>query len=135
LRISDWKSGRVYVEVPARVGSRLSFRWMHSLEKFPWNEHYDVNEGRKLVLDEISFPAFGAGVPENRGRVCRIENGLIRMEKIEEEFAELVWLNSHYATRCIFLDGALVTRGEDLPDHVRLRLTIEKGNGDGTYRK
>lgn len=123
------------MEVPARVGSRLSFRWMHSLEKFPWNEHYDVNEGRKLVLDEISFPAFGAGVPENRGRVCRIENGLIRMEKIEEEFAELVWLNSHYATRCIFLDGALVTRGEDLPDHVRLRLTIEKGNGDGTYRK
>jgi hypothetical protein len=132
LRVYDWKSGAIYLDAPVRTGGRLSFRWVHSLEKFPWSEYYNISADRTLVLDAISFPAFGAGVPADKGRVCRIESGLIHMEKINQKFSELVWLNSHTATREILLDGAEVVRGEDLPNHVRLRLVIEKGYGDGS---
>ena len=34
LRIHDWKTGRVYVEVPARVNSQLLFAWVHSRNNF-----------------------------------------------------------------------------------------------------
>ncbi|MDR1660053.1 MAG: DUF1850 domain-containing protein [Desulfovibrio sp.] len=132
LRVYDRQSGILYAETPARVNSRLFFGWIHSLEKIPWNEYYHVDEGYNLVLDSITFPAFGAGIPEDKGRVCYVRDGLIHMEEIGQTFTELVWLNSRTATRDILLDGRLVTRGSDLPHHARIRLRIEKGEANGT---
>jgi hypothetical protein len=132
LRIYDWKTGILYVEVPTHVNSRLFFGWIHSQEKIPWNEYYHIDATYALVLDAITFPAFGAGIPENKGRVCRVQDGLIHMEEIDQRFKELVWLNSHTATRDILLDGVYITRGEALPHHARLRLIIEKGDDHGS---
>ena len=126
LRIYDWKTGEVYVEAPAAPGSHLFFGWIHSLEKIPWNEYYHVDDSLNLVLDAITFPAFGAGIPENKGQICYVRDGLIHMEEINQLFPELVWLNSHTATQDIVLDGVLVARGSDLPQHTRVRLIIEK---------
>ncbi len=136
LRIHDWKTGRVYVEAPAKVNSRLLFAWVHSLEKIPWNEYYHVDERLNLILDEITFPAFGAGIPENKGRVTFVKDGLIHMKEIDQSFAELVWLNSHFSTRELVLDGTPITRGSELPEHTRLRLVIEKADkGEPKWRK
>ena len=126
LRVYDWKTGEIYASAPAKAGSVLFFGWIHSLEKIPWNEYYHIDENGELILDAITFPAFGAGIPENKGRVCYVENGLIHMEEIDQAFKELVWLNSHTATQDILLDGRLVARGGELPHHTRLRLVIEK---------
>ena len=126
LRIYDWKTGELYREAPARAGSTMFFGWIHSWENIPWNEYYHVDEACNLVLDAITCPAFGAGIPEDKGRVCYVKDGLIHMEEIGQLFPELVWLNSHTATREILLDGALIARGSELPQHTRLRLVIEK---------
>jgi hypothetical protein len=128
LRISDWRTGEVYVKVPARIGGELFFGWIHSLEKIPWNEYFHIGEDGALILDAITFPAFGAGIPENKGRVCYVKDGLIHMEEIDQRFEELVWLNSHTATREIRLDGAYVTKGSELPHHARLRLAVERSD-------
>ena len=112
------------------------FAWVHSLEKIPWNEYYHVDEHLNLILDEITFPAFGAGIPESKGRVTFIKDGLIHMKDIEQSFAELVWLNSHFSTRELVLDGIQITRGSELPEHTRLRLVIEKADkGEPKWRK
>lgn len=126
LRIYDYKTGAIYLEVPAKAGDKLFFGWVHSLEKIPWNEYYHINKDNSLVLETISFPAFGAGIPENKGKSCRIENGMIYMEEIEQAFPEFSWLNSHFATRDIRLNGKLISRGSMLPEHTRLRLVIER---------
>ena len=132
LRVYDRRTGALYAEAPARANSRLVFGWLHSWEKIPWNEYYHVDAQGDLVLDAITFPAFGAGIPEDAGRVCYVRDGLIHMEEIGQVFPELVWLNSHTATRDITLDGIPVTRGSDLPHHAGIRLRIEKGAGHGT---
>lgn len=126
LRIYDWKTGELYAEAPAGINSRLFFGWIHSLEKIPWNEYFHIDEKRNLVLDAITFPAFGAGIPEDKGRICYVKDGLIHMEDIGQVFSELVWLNSHTATREILLDGRHVAQGDELPQHTRLRLVIEQ---------
>lgn len=125
LRIRDWKTERIHVETPAKVGSRFVFAWIHSQEKIPWNEYYHVDEALRLVLDTITFPAFGAGIPEDKGRITYVRNGLIHMDEIAQPFTELVWLNSHTATRELMLDGVCIGRGSELPEHTRLRLTVE----------
>ena len=126
LRIYDQKTGAVYVETPAEINSRLYFGWIHSLEQIPWNEYYHIDESHRLVLDAITFPAFGAGIPADKGRRCYVKDGLIHMEEIDQVFTELDWLNSHTATREITLDGVHVVSGNKLPQHTRLRLIIEK---------
>jgi hypothetical protein len=116
----------VYAEAPATAGDAFFFGWVHSLEKFPWNEYYHVDENLDLILDAVTFPAFGAGVPEDKGRVCYVKDGLIHMEQISQPFGELVWLNSHFATRELLLNDRKLCSGMDLPEHRRVRLRIEQ---------
>lgn len=126
LRIYDWKTNEIYVEVTAKEGDELFFGWVHSLEKIPWNEYYHIADNRTLVLDKISFPAFGAGIPENKGNKCYVKDGLIYMDEIGQVFDEFSWLNSHFAVRDIKLNGVFITCGDMLPEHTRLRLVIER---------
>ena len=127
LKIYDYKTKQVYVETSIKPGDRLFFGWVHSLEKIPWHEYHHVTEDYTLMLDTISFPAFGAGIPENKGKKVRIENGLIFIEDIGQEFRQFDWINSHFATRDIKVNDVLLTTGKDLPEHERLVLKIERG--------
>jgi len=130
LRIYDWQTGEVYIEHPVLPGNELYFGWIHSLEKIPWDEYYHIDEDLNLILDTISFPAFGAGIPENKGTICYIKDGIIYMSGIDQKFTEFVWMNSHTATQEIRVDGEFVTRGSELPMR-RLVLNISRRNPDG----
>jgi hypothetical protein len=131
LRISDWKTGEVYVEHPVSPGDELYFGWIHSLEKIPWNEYYHIDNDLNLIFDTISFPAFGAGIPQNKGSVCFIKDGLIYMSEINQKFKEFVWMNSPTATQEIRVAGEFVTRGSELPHNRRLVLTVKRRNPFG----
>ena len=131
LLISDWETGEVYIEHPVSPGDELYFGWIHSLEKIPWNEYYHIDEDLNLILDTISFPAFGAGIPEDKGSICYIKDGLIYMSGINQKFTEFVWMNSPTATQEIRVAGEFVTQGRDLPGNRRLVLTVYRRNHYG----
>lgn len=124
LRIRDVSSGRIYVEAPVRAGDELFFGWLHSLERIPWNEWYTVERDGTLTLQTMSFPAFGAGIPCDKG-TPRIENGIIFYEQIGQSFPQLKWLNSTF-TKDIVLNGTFLASGDTLPNHEILTLTIER---------
>lgn len=129
LTIRDWESGEIYAQVSVRPGDELYFGWVHSLEKIPWNEYYHISGDPlsgdlRLVLDTITFPAFGAGIPENKGQT-RVAEGLIYMENIGQIFPELKWLNSPY-TKDIALNGQVIASGHSLPEHRIIRLVVER---------
>lgn len=127
LRICDWETGEVYAERPVSPGDVLHFGWIHSLEHIPWNECYYIDTSLHLILDSISFTAFGAGIPHDKGR-SSIENGVIYMREINETFSDIVWINSPSATQEIWVGGEFVTRGSDLPHNKRLTLTVKRRN-------
>ena len=126
LRIYDHETKEIYVEVPAKEGDQLFFGWIHSWEKIPWHEYYHIDASHDLILDTIAFPAFGAGIPENKGTKVWIKDGMIYMGNINQVFHEFTWINSHFATRDIKLNGQLIARGETLPEHTRVNLAIVK---------
>jgi len=131
LRIYDWKTGEVYVEYPVLQSDEIYFGWIHSLEKIPWNEYYHIDEDLNLVLDTVSFTAFGAGIPHDPGNNCHIKDGVIYMTEINQKFTELNWMNSPDSVQEIRVSGEFVTCGSDLPHHRRLILSVEWRNPYG----
>jgi len=126
LRIADQKTNEVYFSTPVETSYVLTYGWIHSLEHIPWTEQYLILDNNKLLLKKITMTAFGAGIPHNKGKVTKIENGLIIMDEIDEEFDEINWIHSQTATNYIMLNDKIVLKGEDLPQHAALNLKIEK---------
>lgn len=126
LRIYDYFTQKEYVRYPVKIGDKIFFGWIHSWERISWHEYYHINADNTLELDTISFPAFGAGIPENKGKRTVVKNGRIYMEEIGQIFPHFVWINSHLATRDIKVNDVLLTSGRLLPEHTRLVLVIER---------
>jgi len=126
LRISDWKTGEIYVEHSVLPGDELRFGWIHSIENIPWNEYYYIDENLNLILNTITVTSFGAGIPHDKG-IVSINNGVIYMSQINQKFTELVWINSPAAQE-IMAGGEFITRGSELPHDRRLILTVVRRN-------
>lgn len=126
LRIYDHATGKLIRQEPVKVGDKLFFGWVHSWEKIPWHEYYHIERDNTLVLDTIAYPAFGAGIPENKGKKCYVKDKMIYMDEIGQVFPQFDWINSHFATRDIKLNDELLMTGKDLPEHRRLILRIEE---------
>lgn len=124
LCIEEAKTGQVLASAPIAPGDELYFGWVHSLEKIPWDEWYRVTEEGTLMLETISFPAFGAGIPADKGDPV-IRDGIIFYENIQQEFPYLQWLNSPQ-TKDIAINGQFLASGLTLTDDGILILTIKR---------
>jgi hypothetical protein len=127
LRITGQISGKEYFTAPVKTSDVLTYGWVHSLERIPWTEDYIILRSGRILLKKITIPAFGAGIPHNKGKVTKIENGCIIMDEIYEEFERIDWIHSRSALEYIMLNGKIVLHGGDLPHHAPLTLEIEKG--------
>lgn len=126
LVVTVQSDGRRLLSVPAAAGDRLVFEWIHSVERFPWFEYFDVEPDGALALRETRIGGFGAGVPYERGTSARVEDGFVVYSGIDESFPSYRWINSRTATAAISLNGDVVARGSDLPHHEALELRIQQ---------
>ncbi len=127
LRIESQEGGSPFLRRAVRSGDVLEFTWIHSVEHFPWTERFEILADGTLLLTEIRFRGYGAGVPNERGTGVRVENGDIIHEGISEIRGEYRWINSRTAVRDLVLNGEVLVRGADLPHHEALELRIGPG--------
>jgi len=125
LTITHQETGEVFVKIRVEPGDTLKYKWIHSFEHIPWTEEYEIRDNNSLLLHEITVAGFGAGIPENKGKVT-IEDGIIVMSEIEENFEEINWINSNTALAYIGLNGEEIIKGSDLPHHEPLNLIIKE---------
>lgn len=126
LRITDQETNEVYFSAPVETSYVLTYGWIHSFEHIPWSEQYYIEDNNKLLLKKITVAGYGAGIPNNKGKLTKIENGMIIMDEIDEEFEEINWIHSQTAMDYIMLNDKIILDGEDLPQHKALNLKIEK---------
>ncbi|PYZ92649.1 hypothetical protein CR194_13355 [Salipaludibacillus keqinensis] len=124
LVVADARTGETLLESPMKTGEELTISWIHSVEKTPWNETYQIQEDN-LLLKSTSFQSYGAGVPHQSGD-AKTENGMIIYENIDEHFDELSWIHSHDAKHEITVNDETLVAVEDLPHHESIRLFVEK---------
>ncbi|MCL1989739.1 MAG: DUF1850 domain-containing protein [Defluviitaleaceae bacterium] len=125
LVIDDLQTDERLLKRHVNIGDELYFGWIHSLENIPWHEYYHLTHDQTFMLHTISFPSFGAGMPEGRDADVRIEEGFIVMSNINDEFNEIIWLNSHHFVQHIAINNEVMTTGQALPER-QLRMRIER---------
>lgn len=125
LTISNQETKEVYFETIVNEGDILEYSWIHSFEHIPWKEEYKIQKNNNLLLTSIAVAGFGAGIPENKGTVS-VENGIIYMREINQNFEEINWINSNTALTYIGLNGEVLIKGSDLPHHVPCNLIVKE---------
>ncbi|MDT3359510.1 MAG: DUF1850 domain-containing protein, partial [Spirochaetota bacterium] len=102
----------------------LSFHWIHSFEHIPWVEEYTIEANETFLLHTISVAGFGAGIPENKG-VVTVENGMVVMRSIQQQFDTIRWIHSQTALVSITLGQTTFITGEDVGHHLPVALSIK----------
>lgn len=125
LTISHQQTGEVFIKTRVESGDTLKYKWMHSFEHIPWTEEFEILDNNNLQLHKITVAGFGAGIPENKGKVT-IEDGIIIMSEIEQDFEEINWINSNTALVYIGLNGDEIIKGSELPHHEPLNLVVKE---------
>lgn len=124
LVLSDQETGQVLFSQPVQEGDELSFHWIHSFEHIPWVEEYTIEANETFLLHTISVAGFGAGIPENKG-VVTVEDGMVVMRSIQQQFDAIRWIHSQTALVSITLGQTTFITGEDVEHHLPVELSIK----------
>lgn len=125
LEVSHQETGEVYASVPVKAGDQVTFEWIHSFEHIPWYEYFRVEGENSLELESIKVAGFGAGIPENKGKVT-VKDGMVVMTEINENFDHMQWLNSITALQFIAVNDKELLKGTDMPHHEPIELRIKR---------
>lgn len=128
LEISRQQTGQVLYEHPVEENDQIEFHWMHSVENSPWQEIFKVDKDGKLLLTEMRFRTFGAGMPYFEEGEQKTENGFIVMTGMDKTFGSYDWIHSQSATIKIVVEGEILLQGEDVEHHIPLRMKVKEAN-------
>ncbi len=89
LVIRNADTGEVYLSYPLEQGEEFSITFVHSVNKTPVTDVYDVNEAGMIVLRSTIYYGFGAGVPSDLDPRMELsydeETGAMVVSKIDME--------------------------------------------------
>lgn len=109
---------------PVNGGDLMELSWIHSVEKTPWIETYQVKSVQEFLLVSTAFASYGAGVPHEANEV-RTEDGMIIYESIDTIHEDLRWIHSHQAEHTLFLNGKKAIPSSSIPHLEAVRLYLE----------
>ncbi|NCC64708.1 MAG: DUF1850 domain-containing protein [Spirochaetia bacterium] len=92
-------------------GDEIIFSWIHSIELIPWIEHFVIQDDGSFLLQKFAVAGFGAGIPENKG-VVSLQDGMVVMDHINQQFDEIRWIHSQTALVSIKVAGTSFITGK-----------------------
>jgi hypothetical protein len=78
--IIDYKSGEVLYSSDVVPGDKFSITYIHSVNKSPVEDQFDLDNNYRIMLKKSIFKSFGAGVPSNLGDGDKFEYFKDRIE-------------------------------------------------------
>ncbi len=125
MTVSHQATGEVVYRALVQPGDVLEYEWIHSFELIPYTEEFVIEKKGLLRLTTIRVAGFGAGIPENKGKMT-VEDGMVVMSEIDEIFEEINWIHTTSNLTRITLKGETILRGTDLPHHEPYNLRVEE---------
>ncbi|WP_081792121.1 DUF1850 domain-containing protein [Caldalkalibacillus mannanilyticus] len=127
LIIQHQKTAEIYNQIDIERGDRIEVAWIHSVEKTPWSEIFEVTHEGQLQLIETRFQSFGAGVPHLAlSEDMHTEDGYTVITGFSHILPHYRWIHSQQAEFSISINGERIMAPHDLPHHHPIEMCIEK---------
>lgn len=105
------------------LNEEFEIGWIHSVEKEPWFEKYELQDG-SLVLTETRFKTFGAGTPST-GEVIPSNDGFVHL-KVNRKMDAVHLTVSEKVQTTLYTKNKIIPLNKLTADHETVVITIEK---------
>jgi hypothetical protein len=93
------------VAFPVEIGDPFTLKYIHSVDKLPVYDDFQVSGPGEFMLLQTRQHAFGAGLGDWQGEV-KLEDGLQVIKNINKKFTELHLRVGRVANHTIFVGGS-----------------------------
>jgi len=100
-------AGKTVKSFPIRNGEKFTIRFIHSVEKTPWIEKFEIISDNQIYLKETVTFSFGAGLPTYSENFSFEEEGMT-ISDINEKMDHLI-----YKVGGVIANHTLVYRGQN----------------------
>jgi len=129
LTLRNAETGEVYAQYPVSDGDWFSIGFIHSVNKSPLTDYYEV-QGDKIYVEKTVYYGFGAGVQtqiEDGQTLEYGEDGSMIVSGFHKEIPDLVYIVGTVSDHILVVnDGEEISLRELCGRHSKVRFSIEK---------
>ena len=128
LVLRNSQSGQIYGTYPVEEGSRFSVTFIHSVNKSPVTDIYEVRNGTDIYVVETDYYDFGAGVQTelNPGETLEYgPDGSMEIKNIDKLLPNLIYVVGTVSDHTLAISGAEISLRDLCGRNSSVRFTIE----------
>lgn len=124
IAIANSRTGDGYGFGKVRPGTIIRLSWIHSMDKTPWIERYQVR-GRRFALLEAKVKSFGAGVDQNAPEVVTAD-GWVTLRGTNRMFATLNFIHSPDVGRRVVIGDREFELDDRVPPDAPVEIRVRR---------
>lgn len=128
LVLRDGNTGREYARYPVEPGEECSVEFIHSVNRTPVRDVYEITEDGRFHNVRCIYYGFGAGVQTQleEGETLSYQDGAMVIDQIEKYSDELIYSLIPISTHVLRVGEETVSLPELVGGKAVLSLTIER---------
>ncbi len=129
LVLTDVNTGEVYADFPVSDGTRFSVEFVHSINKTPVKDIYEVRNGSEIYVVETDYYSFGTGVQTqlNPGETLEYgDDGSMQIKNIDKLIPDLIYIVGTVSDHVMCIDESEISLRELCGKNSMVRFSIEK---------
>ena len=95
LVLTDVKTKNIYAQFPIAPDEQFSVEFIHSVNKSPVKDIYEIRNGSEIFVVETDYYGFGAGVQTelNPGEILEYgDDGAMQVKNIDQHMPNLIYV-------------------------------------------
>ena len=126
LRVESLEKGKVLLDLPVQPGDRFSIHYIHSSDKTPIQDIFEVGEKGEMILIEENYLWYGAGLEcmNWEGATVTMENKKTRVH-LKRHFTSLLLRVGRIADHSLNLYGKAIPLKEIARGGELLKIWVE----------
>lgn len=129
LVLTNWKTETEYAAYPVSDGDRFSVEFIHSVNKSPVKDIYEIRDNVSIYVVETDYYDFGAGVQTqlNPGETLEYgDDGSMRVKNIDTLIPRLIYIVGTVSDHTMEIGSRSLSLRELCGKNSQVLFTVEK---------
>lgn len=129
LVLSDAGTGERYGTFPVELGDMFSVEFIHSVNKSPVRDYYEIRGGGEIYVVQTDYYGFGAGVQTelNPGETLEYgPDGAMQIKNIDKLLPNLTYVVGTVSDHVLYINGEEISLRDLCGRSSKVCFTVEK---------